>query len=67
VERLTEIGLPPYQGGGKTGITLKGIQMSNYMYLFSKLFNYVDTGNYNSITMFKAKEQNVFDKINMIR
>ena len=67
MERLTEIGSPPYQAGTKTGITLKGIQMSNYMYLFSKLFNYANTGNYNSMAMFKATEQNVFDKINMIR
>jgi len=37
--------------------------MSHYTYLFSKLFNYADTGNYDSMAMFKATEQNIVDKI----
>jgi len=67
VEKLIEIGPPPYQAWVKTKITLKGIQMSNYTYLFSKLFNYADTGNYDSMAMFKATEQSIVDKINIIR
>ena len=67
VERFTEMGPPPYQAGERTRITIRGIKMSPYMYLFSKLFNYADTGNYNSMAMFGATEQNVIDKINMIR
>lgn len=67
VERLKEIGPPPYQDGERTGITIRGIQMSPYVYLFSKLFNYADTGNYNSMAMFEATEQSIIDKINMIR
>jgi len=67
VERLSEMGPPPYQGGERTGITIRGIKMSPYVYLFSKLFNYADTGNYNSMAMFGATEQSIIDKINMIR
>ncbi len=67
VETLKKNGRPPYKENGRTRITLKGLEYSKYMYFFSKIFNYADTGNYDGLAMFKATEQNLFDKINMIR
>ena len=68
IEALKVNGLPPYKdNNGITKISLKGIEFSKYMFLFSKIFNYADTAKYDGMAMLSASEQNFWDKINLFR
>jgi pimeloyl-ACP methyl ester carboxylesterase len=67
IKTLEQNGEPPYKENGRSKITLQGLEYSKYMYLFSKIYNYADTGNYDGMAMLKATEQNWVDKANLIR
>ena len=68
VNKLKENGEPPYKyNNGTTTLGLKGIAYSKYLYLFSKIFTYADTAQYDGMALFGASEQNWWDKINILR